>query len=65
VFNQIYGVLIVLELYILPHNVLLDVFFLLHVKHLLIENLLQFFVSVIDAKLLKRVHIKDFKPKNI
>jgi hypothetical protein len=55
VLNQVYRVLVILELYILPHNVLLDVFFLLYVEHLLIKHLLQLFVRVVDAELLKRV----------
>jgi hypothetical protein len=38
--DEIYGVLVVLKLDVLPADVLPHVLFLLHVKHLLVEHLL-------------------------
>ena len=34
-------------------------------KHGVVEELLEFFIGVIDAELLKRIHLKDFKACNI
>jgi hypothetical protein len=46
-------VLIVLELDRLPLNIFFDVFLLLDLEHLLVENMLEALIRVIDAKLLK------------
>jgi len=41
----------------LPLNVLACIFFLLQNKHMMIEKLLKFLISVVDAKLLKTVRL--------
>jgi hypothetical protein len=58
-------VLIVLELDRLPLNIFFDVFLLLDLEHLLVENMLEALIRVIDAKLLKWIRFKDLKPKDV
>jgi hypothetical protein len=58
-------VLIVLELYVLPGDVLLNIFVLLHLEHLLVENLLQFLIGVVDAQLFKRILLEYFESENV
>ena len=53
VLNQVDGLLVVREPDVLPGNTLLYVFFLLHLEHLLVKHLLQLFIRVVNAKLLK------------
>lgn len=57
--------LVVLKFNVLPADILFYVIFLFHVEHLLIKNLLQFFICVVDAKLLERVLVKNLKTKNV
>jgi hypothetical protein len=58
-------VLIVLELDRLPLNIFFDVFLLLDLEHLLVENMLEALIRVINAKLLKWIRFKDLKPKDV
>lgn len=51
--DQVNGMLVVLKLYVLPLYVLFNVLLLFYLKHLLVEYLLQFFICVVDAKLLE------------
>lgn len=43
-----------------PDNALLFVFFLLQHKHVVVEELLQFLVGEVDAKLLESVVLREF-----
>jgi len=65
VLNQVYGVLVVLELDVLPADSLPYVLFLFHVEHLLVEHLLQLFVCVVYAQLLERILLEYLEAKNV
>ena len=41
----------------LPLNILSSVFLLFKDKHVMIEELLQFLISIVDAKLLKAIRL--------
>jgi hypothetical protein len=58
-------VLVVLKLDILPSDVLFDILLLLHLEHLLVKNLLQFFVCVVDTELFKGIILEYFKAKYV
>jgi hypothetical protein len=57
--------LIILKFDILPGDILFHVLLLFHLKHLLIENLLQLFIGIIDTQLLKRIRFENFKTKYV
>ena len=57
--------LVVFELDITPLNSLVDVLFLFQCEHVLVELLLKFFVSVIDAKLFEWIFSEDFEAKDV
>ena len=63
--NHVNRFLVVLVFAVLPIDALSSVNLLLKLKHVMVELLLQLLVSVIDAKLLKGVHIKYLKSKDI
>jgi hypothetical protein len=65
VFNQVQHSLVVLELNISPLDLLLRVLLLLHLEDVAVEELLDLFVRIIDAELLKAVFLKILKAKNI
>ena len=49
----------------IPFNLLLCIFSLLHFKNVLVEKILQIFICIVDAKLLKTIFWKIFKSKNV
>ena len=57
--------LVVLKFDVLPDDVFFYIFFLLYVEHLLVEDLLQLFISVVYAQLFKWIYLKNFETKNI
>lgn len=57
--------LIVLELYVLPGDVLPNILVLLHLEHLLVKNLLQFLIGVVDTQLFKRILLEYFESENV
>lgn len=59
--NEIAHDLVVEVLDRCPLNLFAHVFFLLRFQRQLNEDLLEFFINVVDAKLLKRVVLEDFK----
>merc|ERR1719410_1446144 len=48
-----------------PVNALLDIFFLLHNKHVVVEELLQLLVDKVDGNLLKTVVLENLEAGNI
>ena len=64
-FHQIANDPIVEILHRCPVNAFPSVFLLLLLQHQLDEELLQFFVAVIDAELLEAVGLKDLKTINV
>ena len=48
-----------------PVNALTNIFLLLKDKHVLVEELLQFLITEVDANLLKAIVVKDLKSSNI
>lgn len=50
---------------LLPLDILLVVLFLFHFKHVLVEHLLELFIGVVYAELLKSILFENFKAKNI
>lgn len=65
VLNKVKHGLIVLKLDVNPLDLLLGVLLLLHFENVAIEELLDFLVGVVDAKLLEAVFLKILKSKNI
>jgi len=64
-FNQVEAFLIVWELDFFPRDAFRSVFFLLSLEYELIEMLLQCFVRVVDAQLLKRVMLEALEAKYV
>ncbi len=64
-FNKIYYRLVVGELNKSPIDTFPHIFFLFEFKNMLIELLLENFVCIIYAKLLKAIYLKMFKAVNI
>ena len=48
-----------------PINPFLSVFLLLFHKHVVVEELLQTFIGIVDAELLKGIHCEDLKTSNV
>ena len=63
--DQVEARLVVLELDLARVYPFLLVYLLLHRKHVVVEYRLELLVRVVDAELLKRVHLKDLKPKDL
>ena len=63
--EHVYDRLIVQECNRVPLYLLLGILRLLHLENVLIEKILQIFVGIIDAKLLKAILWKIFKSKNV
>ena len=63
--NKVNNRLIVLKFYVLPANVLFHVLCLFYLEHLFVEDLLQLFICVVYAKLLKWILLKYFESKNV
>merc|ERR1719193_258375 len=53
------------EVHHFPFNTFTHVFFLFRDKHVVVEELLQFFIGEVDAKLLESVEIENFETSNI
>ena len=56
--DEVNGRLVVLELYVLPADLLLAVLLLLQPEDVLVEEKLQRLVGVVDAQLLEAVEVK-------
>ena len=63
--DQVDGRLVVLELDVLPADSFVRILLLLHLKHLLVEDGLEFLVCVVYAQLLERIMLKVLEPKNV
>ena len=64
-FDQINRLVVVLEFNVRPVDTFFRVLFLFFSKHVLVELLLQFFVCVVDAQLLKSVFLENLKSKDV
>lgn len=63
--NQVQGILIVDEFYVLPIDSLVIVLLLLQFENVLYEELLQILVGIVDAELLETVVIEVLETKNV
>lgn len=63
--NQIENDLVIDEFDMFPGYPFFVVVFLFHLKNVLNEELLEMFISVVDAKLLEAIIVEIFKSKNI
>lgn len=63
--DQVQGLLIIDEFYVLPIDALQVVLFLFQLEDMSDEELLQIFVGIVDAKLFKAIDLEVLKPKDI
>ena len=63
--DQVDAGLVVVEVDHLPLDPLLDVLLLLQLEHVHVELLLQLLVGVVNAELLKGVHLKSLKAVDV
>ena len=65
IFDHVDRVLVIFECDTAPFDTFIHILFLLKSKHMLVELLLQLFICVVNAQLLKRIRCKYFEAKNI